>query len=121
MFTLSDPFEVANYFLWRQRDTEKNSVSMAASAHFPHRRLQGLTTNQRQDLLLAEAGVNWHNYPVWAQRGSVVVRTPRNGVEAQDQSRRREPWQALDAPRFSGTDGWLQDRIPLMGQTGEKS
>lgn len=118
VFTLSDPFEVSNYFLWRQRDTEKNSVSMAASAHFPHQRLHGLTTNQRQDLLFAEAGVNWNDYPVWAKRGSVVVRTPRDGTVAQRSGAEYAAWQALGAPRFSGADDWLQNRIPAMAPFG---
>src|SRR5690606_41509505 len=41
VFTISDPVEVANYFLWRQRDAVRNSISMAAQAHFSHKRLHG--------------------------------------------------------------------------------
>src|ERR1700684_3342669 len=42
VFTIPSSVEVANYFLWRQRDAVRNSISMAAQAHFPHKRLQGL-------------------------------------------------------------------------------
>lgn len=122
VLTLSDPAEVVNYFLWRQRDTVKNSVSMAASAHFEHERLHGLTGNERQELLFAEAGVNWNDYPVWARRGAVMTRVrERNSVtftdgRTQEQataSVARDRWQVLGAPRFTAEpDGWLWRNLP---------
>src|SRR5262249_28462896 len=30
VFTIADPVEVANYFVWRQRDAVRNSIAMAA-------------------------------------------------------------------------------------------
>lgn len=125
VFTLADPAEVVNYFLWRQRDTVKNSVSMAASAHFSHRRLHALTSNQRQELLFSEAGVNWNDYPVWARRGSVVVRVPEEGSVTYTDGRTQETvtvpvtrnrWQVLGSPRFTAEpDGWLWRNLPLLG------
>lgn len=41
--------EVANYFLWRQQDATKNSISMVAQAHFRHSELEGLNGDQLQD------------------------------------------------------------------------
>lgn len=32
VFTVADPREVGNYFIWRQRDAVRNSISMAAQA-----------------------------------------------------------------------------------------
>ena len=66
--------EVTNYFIWRQQDATKNSVSMLAQQHFPHSRLQGLNGSQMQDLLHAEKGINWNDLPVWQRRGIVVKR-----------------------------------------------
>lgn len=55
--------EVANYFLWRQQDATKNSISMVAHANFPHHQLQGLNGKKLQDKLFTEQGINWNNLP----------------------------------------------------------
>jgi tRNA(His) 5'-end guanylyltransferase len=72
VFTIADPIEVYNYFYWRQKDCERNSVSMAAFSYFPHKRLQGIGRNQMQELLFTEKGINWNDYPTVAKRGSCV-------------------------------------------------
>lgn len=66
--------EVANYLIWRQQDATRNSVNMAASAHFSHKSLHGTTSDQRQERLWSEAGVNWDDYPARAKRGTVTSR-----------------------------------------------
>jgi tRNA(His) guanylyltransferase len=122
LFTLDDPAEVGNYFLWRQRDALKNSVSMAASAYFSHRRLDTLTTDDRIELLRDEAGIDWHDYPVWARQGQVVRRVPqasetrfldqRTGTSHTREVVRR-PWESCDAPEFKVAPGlWLDSSIP---------
>lgn len=60
--------EVTNYFLWRQQDATKNSISMVAQAHFRHSELEGLNGNQLQDKLFVEKGINWNELPVWQKR-----------------------------------------------------
>jgi len=72
-FTIPDPVEIGNYFIWRQRDAARNSVMMAAQARFSHAELQGLNSGQLQEKLYAEAGINWNNYPAQARRGSLTV------------------------------------------------
>ncbi len=65
--------EGANVFLWREWDATKNSVSMAASAHFSPKQLLGLSGAERQDLLHS-IGVNWNDYPAVFKRGAYVQR-----------------------------------------------
>ncbi len=50
--------EVANYFLWRAKDWERNSLSMLAQAHFSAKQLHG---KKRADMheMLHGIGVNW--------------------------------------------------------------
>lgn len=74
VFSLPNKEEAANYFLWRVRDAEKNSIQMAAQHHFPHKRLHGLHGSAQQELLFQEAGVNWNNYPPFFKRGTFVRR-----------------------------------------------
>ena len=66
--------EVCNYFLWRQQDASKNSVSMVAQANFSHKELQGLNSGQMQDKLILEKGINWNDLPVWQRRGVCITK-----------------------------------------------
>jgi len=76
--------EGANVFLWREWDATKNSVSMAAAAHYSHKQLHGKNSTQKHDLLF-EVGVNWNDYPAFFKRGTYVqrrtVRTPFSAAE----------------------------------------
>jgi len=123
-FTISDPVEVANYFLWRQRDAVSNSISMAAQAHFPHKRLHGVNSGGMQELLWAEAGVNWNDYPDGCKRGRVTARrTGERPVEYIDKrsgetvqtNAVRSWWETAAAPHFTTKPGdWLADTIPAL-------
>lgn len=124
VFTIPDPVEVANYFVWRQRDCLRNSVSMAAQAHFPHKRLQGLNGGQLQELLWSEKGVNWNDYPGGAKRGRVCARMSseeavtyvdqRNGEELTVDAV-RSFWVTQAAPDFKAEPGsFLAEIIPPL-------
>lgn len=90
LFTLSVSVEVANYFVWRQRDAVRNSISMAAQAHFSHRRLHGMSTERMQELLWSEKGVNRSDCSAGCKRGRVSARkvdpreTTYTGMKAHD-------------------------------------
>ena len=120
-FTIPDPTEVENYFLWRQQDATRNSISMTAQAHFPHERLQGKSTNQMQELLWQEKGVNWNDLPGGFKRGRCIVRS-RVTREAHYQDKRtggqavaeveRFAWERVVPPIFTQERDWLQKQIP---------
>lgn len=84
VFTIPDPVEVENYFIWRQQDATRNSIQMAAQTLFPQKELHGKNTSEQQEMLFQE-GVNWNDYPPRFKRGAVV--------------------------RYDGTE-WLIDREP---------
>lgn len=71
VFTIPDPVEVHNYFVWRQKDAERNSLSMLAQSHFSHRELHG---KKREDLhdMLHSIGVNWNDWPAAFRRGTAI-------------------------------------------------
>lgn len=48
--------KVMNYFIWRQQDATKNSISMVAQANFPHKQLQGLNGKQLEDAVFVLRG-----------------------------------------------------------------
>ena len=75
--------EVVNYFIWRQQDATRNSISMAGQAHFSHNDLQNKTTSEVQDMLMGlynddgpfiKEPVNWNDYPIRFKRGGTVVK-----------------------------------------------
>lgn len=65
--------EAANVFLWREWDCTKNSLTMAASAHYSHNELHEVNGAQKHDMLMAK-GVNWNDYPAAFKRGTFVQR-----------------------------------------------
>ena len=124
VFTISDPVEVANYFLWRQRDAVRNSISMAAQARFSHKRLHGVSSSGMQELLFTEAGINWNDYPAGCKRGRVTVRqVGERPVEYVDKRTQetvstiavRTWWETSGAPHFTAEPGgWLAQTIPAL-------
>lgn len=72
VFTIPDPVEVENYLIWRQQDATRNSISMAAQARFSHKQLNGKSTNEMQEMLWAEHGINWNDYDPRFKRGTLV-------------------------------------------------
>ncbi|MFI6937687.1 tRNA(His) guanylyltransferase Thg1 family protein [Streptomyces sp. NPDC050418] len=124
VFTIGDPVEVANYFLWRQRDAVRNSISMAAQAHFSHSRLHGVSVEGMQELLWSEAGVNWNDYPVGCKRGRVTRRESgereltyvdkRSGATRTTRAV-RSWWTTTPAPHFTTDPGsFLAQEIPAL-------
>lgn len=65
--------EGANAFLWREWDATKNSLSMAAAAHYSHAELHGKNGADKMDMLMA-LGVNWNDYLPAFKRGTYVQR-----------------------------------------------
>lgn len=68
--TLQDALDV---FIWREDDAIKNSISMAASAHFSDRQLHGKHSSEKREML-AEKGIQWNDYPVYFKRGTYLQR-----------------------------------------------
>lgn len=72
VFVLSKE-EVCNYFLWRQQDATRNSINSVGQAYFSHKQLMNKNTDQVQDLLFKEKGINWNDLPTWQKRGACVI------------------------------------------------
>ena len=70
--------EVNNYFLWRQRDCECNSIQSVAHANYPQKELIGLSCNDLQNKLFTERGINWNDYPIAFRRGAAIEKDSDN-------------------------------------------
>jgi tRNA(His) 5'-end guanylyltransferase len=116
VFSLPSWAEVVNYFVWRQRDAVRNSVSMAAQARFSPGQLHGRGSSDMQEMLWAQHGINWNDYPPECRRGWVVTRIVREGEvtfihkrtgEAQTTTALRSGWEAQPAPHFAAGSAFL--------------
>lgn len=59
-----------DYFVWRQWDARKNSVSMAAHSVFPHSELHKKNTAEKIEMLRVEKGINFAEYPESFRQGT---------------------------------------------------
>lgn len=101
--------EVANYFLWRQQDATKNSISMVAQASFAHKELQGLDGKKLQDKLFLEKGVNWNDLPIWQKRGACITKQYYKKGEAL-----RSKWDVdFNTPIFSQNREYINQYVYL--------
>lgn len=73
VFTIPDPVEVENYFIWRQQDAVRNSIQSLAQSMFPHKELEGLSCDQLQEKMHREKQVNWSKQEEWFKRGRVTT------------------------------------------------
>lgn len=65
--------EVANYFLWRAKDWERNSLQMYAASHFSHAEMQGKGASQLHEML-HEKGKNWAHLWDVEKNGTFLAR-----------------------------------------------
>lgn len=118
--------EAANCILWREMDATRNSVSMAARAHFSHNSLHGQSASVMQERLFSEAGVNWNDYPPFFKRGTFLQKQRVSRPFTDDEIEKLPPkheartnpnlaverWEvrAIDMPPF----GWVSNRVEVI-------
>lgn len=88
--------EVANYFIWRQKDALRNSVSMLGRAHFSHRELQGKSTEDIK-MMLHQKRISWADCEQWQLMGSVVTKNTTGGLDE------------IDTPIFTENRDYIED------------
>ena len=105
--------EVTNYIYWRQLDASRNSIQMVGQANFSDKELHKKTTNQIQDMLMTQKGINWNDFPAYQKRGSCCIKeiyyVGKNGEEVpvedsnKDDVTKRSRWIIdKDIPIFKG-------------------
>ena len=66
--------DAAVQLLWRELDATKNSIAGLAQSVFSDETLRGLNTNQMQDMLMLEKGINWNDLEHYKKRGAYFKR-----------------------------------------------
>lgn len=73
VFVIPSRTDVINYFIWRQQDATRNSLSMLASTHFNHKALHGKKSADMHEML-AQKDINWNNMNTAFKRGRLIER-----------------------------------------------
>lgn len=66
--------EVANYFVWRQKDWIRNSVSMLAQANFSHKELQNKKQADMHEMLFSK-NINWNDLDTCWKNGLFLIKS----------------------------------------------
>ncbi len=128
VFTIPDRTEVMNYFIWRNQDCSRNSVSMVAQAFFSHKELQGKSTPEKHDLLKTK-NVNWAtDYSDGDKNGRLIVKEEYNFIPSDSDGKitvikadngnlivgatRRSKWVSKGAWKFTEDKEKLTAMIP---------
>ena len=111
--------EVCNLIYWRQLDATRNSIQMVGQANFSHKELQKKSCNMIQEMLFAEKGINWNDYPTYLKRGSCCIKTTiqNPNVDIKDGVYPKSIWMIdLDIPIFNGDGRDYIDKLVFIGE-----
>lgn len=89
--------EVINYFIWRQQDAIRNSVSMLARHHISAKKLHKVSTTEAKRMLSKE-GVSWNDMPSAYRRGTALYK----------------PEKAMDDVEGTSNGWYVDDDLPLF-------
>jgi tRNA(His) guanylyltransferase len=121
-FTIPDYIEVENYFVWRQGDARRNSVTLLASNYASAKQLHGKSESDRQEIIHA-AGDNWAKHPVRFKHGAVTRKVVSVDIEITPLNPRfvpkspdpivRSSWELDEkTPVFTRNREYLRNLIP---------
>ena len=107
VFQIPQRVEVENYFVWRQQDATRNSLSTLAQSMYSPKELHGKQSAELHDLCVAK-GRNWNDLPFDQKRGRVIAKVPRPGPNGSVRHR----WERVDTPVFTQDREFLRSLIP---------
>ena len=113
VFQIPDRIEVENYFIARQKDATRNSISSVAQALYKGAQrdtLKGKNSNELQELIF-QKGQNWNDYPVSVKRGQITFKEiyDKDGAT-------RSRWTEVETPIFTQERKFLHNLIPVRKQ-----
>jgi len=137
VFQIPQKTEVINYFIWRQKDATRNSISSVAQTLYSPKELNGVSSNEKQELIF-QKGINWNEYSYREKRGGVITKVSYvNGVASKieksltdgtpkfyigtgmdkyenipDNAVIRNKWEGVETPIFTQDKEFLNKLIP---------
>jgi tRNA(His) guanylyltransferase len=115
VFTIPSDIEVENYFIWRQQDTVRNSISSVAQSLYSHKDLANKNMNEQQELIF-QKGINWNDYAPKYKRGRFIFKQTFELEPDRDKLNSaaaiRTRWVADECPTFTQDREFLLKYIP---------
>lgn len=120
VFQIPSSIEVENYFIWRQQDATRNSISSVAQSMYSPKELHGKKTDEMQEMIF-QKGTNWNDFSPRKKRGGFVTKILMiNGKPKQENQEIfiedvvRNKWLGIDCPIFTQDREFLRSRIPVQ-------
>lgn len=119
VFVIPDPVEVANYFVWRQKDAVRNSVLGQAQKYLHKGGIKGMSTRTLMAWLNDQpiTNIRWRTQPQAFKWGTVVeneiIKPPRPNLCLENPCAGRG-WEEIETPLFTRMPFFLYRRIPLQ-------
>lgn len=73
VFTIPSKVEVENYFIWRQQDTIRNSISSLAQSLYSSKELHGKNVSDMQEMCF-QKGKNWNDLDTGMKNGRLIIK-----------------------------------------------
>lgn len=107
VFTIPDPTEVVNYFIWRQKDCVRNSIQAVAQSLYSQKQLNGKSSNELQELIF-QKNQNWNDYYAGYKRGRFV----QKGYNIEGEDTLTWGWNIIIPPIFTQERLFLEGKVP---------
>lgn len=112
--------EVENYFIWRQQDAVRNSISSVAQSLYSPRELNGVKTDQMQELIF-QKGINWNDYDFRLKRGAVIGKVKTTSIKTMQGPNEevietefiRNKWQVIETPTFTQDRTFIKELLKI--------
>lgn len=130
VFQIPQSVEVENYFIWRQQDATRNSISSVAQSLYSPKELHGKKTDEMQEMIF-QKGINWNDYSFREKRGGVIAKVEeeikdsqmgfkKSGKGMQQETVKRNRWKLVETPIFTQDRNFLKNLIPdIQSQAAE--
>jgi len=119
IFILPSIDEVVNYFIWRQQDATRNSISMAAQSLYSHKELNGKSSDDKQEMMF-QKGVNWNDYPTRFKRGAAIYKIETKTLTKDFKFKNDHKTHIIDENQFIVRKEWVINReTPIFSQDKE--
>jgi tRNA(His) 5'-end guanylyltransferase len=127
VFQIPQRVEVENYFIWRQQDATRNSISSVAQSLYSPKQLHGVKTDGMQELIF-QAGTNWNDFSAREKRGGIIRKIEKTFVKKDTTVKesvntvvipessiyKRSVWELdVDTPIFTQDREYLNNLIPI--------
>jgi tRNA(His) 5'-end guanylyltransferase len=131
VFTISEPVEVYNYFVWRNKDTARNSLSSMAQSLYSIKELQGKNGREQHRMILLK-NIDWEEFDPRHKFGRIISKKTefmppafpnqkmRDAIEEDPETFKEDftftRWKIESAWKFQESADRLQKLIPSLPQ-----